>query len=197
MIFTTVIGFDGSVYDVESAATLTGLIIELISVAILPAILEEFFFRGIILSELLPFGRGFAIIASALFFATAHGSIEQILFSFSYGVIFAYIAISIGSIFPGVVIHFCNNAYATVMGYLENVLSLQMFELLSSICYFFLVGTGLVCTALILAKNKVKLVETEKGVLTKEEILKTLISPIMIVYYLLIFAETMAGYVLL
>ncbi len=195
-VFTTIIGLDGSVFELESAKTVTGLIIELFSVAVLPALLEEFFFRGVILSELLPFGKGFAIIASALFFATAHGSIEQILFSFSYGIIFAYIAISSGSILPGVIIHFCNNAYATIFGYLENVLTVQAFELISSICYFLLVGIGLVCTAIILGKNKIKLQETDKGVLTKSEVLKTLVSPIMLIYYLLIFVETIGTYLL-
>lgn len=195
-VFTSVIGLDGSAFEVESAKTVAGLVIELISVAVLPAFLEEFFFRGVILTELLPFGKGFAIIASALFFATAHGSIEQILFSFSYGVIFAYIAISSGSILPGIIIHFCNNAYATILGYLENILSVQMFELLGSICYFVLVGIGLVCTAIILGKNKIRLKDNTKGVLTKGEILKTLASPVMLIYYLLIFIETISTYLL-
>ncbi|MBR1778949.1 MAG: CPBP family intramembrane metalloprotease [Clostridia bacterium] len=85
------------------------IFLSIIEYNVVPAIAEEFVFRGVILNELKPYGGKFAVVASSLLFALLHGNIEQFLFAFLLGLYFGYIALQEGSIVPTVIIHFLNN----------------------------------------------------------------------------------------
>jgi sodium transport system permease protein len=82
---------------------------------VLPALCEEVFFRGFVLSG---FRSGFsgrgaavrAVVASAACFALFHILPERWLPTFVMGVILAWLTIRTGSIWPGVVVHAFNNA---------------------------------------------------------------------------------------
>lgn len=84
-------------------------------VGVLPALCEELFFRGFLLSG---FDAGFrgrgravrAILVSAVCFALFHIFPEKWFTTFVIGVTLAWIAVRTGSIWPGVVAHAMNNA---------------------------------------------------------------------------------------
>jgi sodium transport system permease protein len=90
--------------------------------ALIPAVCEEFAFRGFILSGLQDQRRTrSAILLSALLFGFLHVllSLFQQLFSATLlGIVLGLLAVRSRSILPGVVFHFLNNALAVSLGYL-------------------------------------------------------------------------------
>lgn len=77
-------------------------------VGILAPIVEELMFRGAIFDTLLPFGRRFAMVSSALLFGLFHGNLIQIPFAFLVGLVLAYVRSEYGMIWC-IALHFINN----------------------------------------------------------------------------------------
>ena len=84
-------------------------------VAVLPAFLEELFFRGILLRGMKKFGTVASVFYGAALFALYHQSPAQTLYQFICGACFALIAIRSESILPTVVSHFLNNALIVIL----------------------------------------------------------------------------------
>ncbi len=85
------------------------IVLQFITVALVPAFCEEFLFRGAILTNLLPFGRTTAILVSSLLFAMMHQNAEQILYAFAAGILLGVIYERSGSIWSCVLLHLFNN----------------------------------------------------------------------------------------
>lgn len=94
-----------------------GLVVPAILViAVLPAIFEEFLFRGILISNTrISTGDIRAIFIVGLCFALFHGSAEQTVYQFICGCVFAFLAVRSGSIIPCILIHFINNALIIIL----------------------------------------------------------------------------------
>lgn len=86
-----------------------------ISVAVLPAVVEEIAIRGIVLQPLRRYGDWFAIIASSLIFSLMHGNMVQIPYTLAAGIIFGIVAVSTGSLWPSIVLHFLNNLFSVLI----------------------------------------------------------------------------------
>ena len=86
-----------------------------VSVAVVPAIVEETVIRGIVMQPLRKFGDKFAIVASALLFACMHGNMVQIPYTLVGGLLLGYLAVATGSLWPSVILHFVNNLYSVVV----------------------------------------------------------------------------------
>lgn len=97
------------------------LLLAVISTAVLPAVLEEMSFRGILLERLRPLGDRFAVVVSALLFGLAHGNIVQIPFAFLLGLLFGYIVVRTNNIWLAIVLHFLNNGMSVVFEYVRLV----------------------------------------------------------------------------
>lgn len=102
-----------------------GLIPALLFVAVIPAVMEELLFRGLILRNTEHTAGSIAAIFLAGFvFSLFHGSPEQTVYQFILGCIFALITIRSGSILPAVLMHFINNALVVLLihfhAYTEN-----------------------------------------------------------------------------
>src|SRR5262249_52537988 len=99
--------------------------------AVAPAVLEELFFRGYLLTALEgEEGRpGRAVFASAALFALFHllmaGSlaVERLLPSFLLGLVLGWLAVVSGSVFPGMLLHVIHNAVIVLMGYYQPELT--------------------------------------------------------------------------
>ena len=87
-------------------------------IAFLPALAEELFFRGGLLSGLEGWGQTAAILISALCFAMIHGSTANFLGPLTAGLLFGYMTIITGSVWPAVFGHFFNNLFYLAMSYL-------------------------------------------------------------------------------
>ena len=85
-------------------------LIALIVVAVLPSVIEELLFRGLILHSLLPFGRWTAIILSSAMFSLFHLSPAQTVYQFIFGVVLALVYLRTRNMFVPMLLHFVNNA---------------------------------------------------------------------------------------
>lgn len=82
--------------------------------AIVPALVEEFALRGIVMTPLRKYGSGFAVLISAFAFGVFHGDLDQIPFAFICGLFMGYAVVITESLWTGVVIHALNNSISCV-----------------------------------------------------------------------------------
>ncbi len=87
---------------------------------LLPAILEELLFRGVLLGRLRRHGRGFAAVASALFFTLLHSSLAGLPGIFLLAVVFALVDMRCGSLLPSMLMHGLNNLLAILFANLPG-----------------------------------------------------------------------------
>ena len=95
----------------------------IISTAVVPAVFEEFFFRGAIYGGIKRArGARSAIIWTSILFGMFHMNIQQFLYAAVLGVVFGIFREITGSMWTGMLCHFVNNALAVVdSAYPENI----------------------------------------------------------------------------
>lgn len=69
---------------------------------------EELLFRGVALRDMEPYGKKFAIFASAVLFGLYHGNLVQIPFAFAVGLVLGYVTVEY-NIGWAIVLHMFNN----------------------------------------------------------------------------------------
>ncbi len=97
-----------------------GFALNIIAVAVIPPITEEFAFRGILLQKLRKYGDGFAILVSSLLFGLIHGNIVQIPFAFVVGLAAAFITVKTSSLIPAIITHFLVNFSSVLVSILDE-----------------------------------------------------------------------------
>jgi sodium transport system permease protein len=89
----------------------------LLMFALLPAVCEEFAFRGFILSGLRRLGHKWAAITvSALFFGVIHGILQQSIAAAIVGMLIGYIAVQTGTLWAAILYHACHNSLSLLNG---------------------------------------------------------------------------------
>lgn len=91
---------------------------------------EEFWFRGMVLQTLKPYGNGFAIFVSALLFGMTHANLGQFLYATALGVVLGYVAVQTGSIITTTVMHALFNGISTITSLLMMSDEVQEYILL-------------------------------------------------------------------
>lgn len=89
----------------------------LLLIAVTPAVCEELLFRGLVYAGLRRAGAAVAIVASALLFGLAHGSVYRLLPTFCLGLALGYARHRTGSVLPGMLVHALNNGLAASLLY--------------------------------------------------------------------------------
>ncbi|SDD76274.1 CPBP family intramembrane glutamic endopeptidase [Glycomyces harbinensis] len=103
-------------YQAAAAGGWWYLALALAAGAVLTPLGEEAFFRGVVANALLHRYRAWiAVVASAAFFALAHGVNPILPVAFVVGVLTALLLRWSGSIWPGVLLHGVNNAIALLV----------------------------------------------------------------------------------
>lgn len=92
----------------------------LLTMAVLPAILEEFALRGVFLSGYRKLGTAKAIIWTALLFGLLHMNPQQFPYAFLAGLFFCFVVDRTDSIWASVVPHFIINATNVVLMFLPQ-----------------------------------------------------------------------------
>ncbi|MDD6490017.1 MAG: type II CAAX endopeptidase family protein [Clostridia bacterium] len=95
--------------------------------AILPAVCEEFAFRGVIMGIFGKYGDRFAIIVSAFIFGMLHSSFITMIFAFCSGIVFGLIRKNSGSLVPSMIVHFLNNLISVIMACLDNESGIEFY----------------------------------------------------------------------
>ncbi|MBO5715735.1 MAG: CPBP family intramembrane metalloprotease [Clostridia bacterium] len=90
------------------------IIIYFISYAIIPALVEELLFRGTVCRSLAIYGKGTAVVVSAVLFALMHTNIEQILYTFVAGLFVGWLYVETKSILAPILLHFVNNSISVI-----------------------------------------------------------------------------------
>lgn len=101
-----------------------------IAFSIVPAVCEEWFFRGMLLRSLLKTNAAWkAIVISALIFGSFHVlsnsviALDRLVPSTVIGLMLGYLAYKSDSIWPGVILHSLNNAIVIFLAYFQPRLS--------------------------------------------------------------------------
>lgn len=98
--------------------TVPQLIFAIFALALVPAVVEEFIFRGAIFNGLLTkFTPAKTILISALMFMLMHGSLQQTVYQFFLGLVFGYVIYVTGNLLYAIVLHFFNNAIVIITSY--------------------------------------------------------------------------------
>ena len=98
-------------------STAGAIILQLFMTAVLPGFCEEFTHRGLLFYGYRDSGFK-VVIVTALLFALMHQNIRQTGYTFFDGVVIGLLAYYTGSIWPGILVHFFNNAYSVLSGHL-------------------------------------------------------------------------------
>lgn len=123
---------------------LFGFMLTFIATAVVPALIEEFACRGIVLGILRKYGDGFAIVSSSIVFGIMHGNFEQIPFAIIVGLILGYIYVKTSSIWICVIVHAINNAISVIFSYMENSFSINI----QNVLYIGYIVIGLIFSVL-------------------------------------------------
>lgn len=83
--------------------------LQILSVALLPAMGEEVAHRGLLLKGLSPLGLMRALVASSVLFGLMHLNINQFFFATVLGFLIGLSAVISKNIFPAIIVHFVNN----------------------------------------------------------------------------------------
>ncbi len=122
-LITLITDFEiGSVSFVAERNLLSVIVVSL-AIAVGAPILEELFFRASFFTPLVPHGRAFAIIVTAVLFGLYHMNVPQIPAAIVWGLFFGYISLESRSIIPAILGHMFNNSFGAlqyaIMGNLD------------------------------------------------------------------------------
>lgn len=139
-MFFSGLGFEYHVDYGDNPEGFFGFLLTFIATAIVPALVEEFACRGIVIGLLKKYGEAFAIITSAIVFGVMHGNFDQMPFAVIVGLILGYIYVKTGSLWASVAVHCTNNAISVIFTYFEKIMPSYMqnaiYTLYILICLF-------------------------------------------------------------
>lgn len=195
-IISTVLSGFGITLSSETDQTLPetvfAAIIFLIANSVIPALIEEFAMRCTVLQPLRKYGEGFSIFITAFLFGMWHGNFTQMIFAFIIGLALAYYVTQTGSILTGILIHFANNLFASVMTMVTDSMDTSAKNIVYSSSFAVLAVLGIAATILFfVSKDRVKL-PAPSCYLNGSEKRKTFFaSPAMIVAIIVYFGQAL------
>lgn len=159
----------------------------LLCVGILPALLEEFAIRGVILGALRKkFSDTSAIVISSVLFGILHGNLQQIPFATLLGLLLAYTTIYTGSLLPAILIHAVNNTISVILAFSMQNMSPMGSEMTSYIYFTVSLVIG-ICGFIMLIKSDSDAfkLSPERSEETTPNLRKFLASPWIIIFLVL------------
>ena len=142
--------------DYHTAAGWLPLLLNLFTYALLPALVEETVYRGWITAALQPFGERRALLLSAIFFGLAHGNLTQLPFAFFLGLLFGYLFLRTGRLWPGMLLHFLNNALSVLLDTAAVYLDHKTYAVVQMAAFAAIVLAGAVAGLLLTANPAFK-----------------------------------------
>ena len=111
---------ENAMTDVMPAVLEMGLLPGLCFMALMPAIVEETIFRGMLYNTYSKYRPVAGIILSAVLFGLMHMNFNQMPYAIYLGIVMALVMEACDSIIPSMVIHFTMNASSTIMVFLSQ-----------------------------------------------------------------------------
>lgn len=94
--------------------------LNILYIAILPPVIEEFIFRGALFQGFRNCGLFKTAFFTALMFGLAHGNLNQFMYAFAVGMFLAYLVEASGSVFASMLAHALINGTTVVLVFLER-----------------------------------------------------------------------------
>ncbi len=138
-----------------------GALMYVLQIAFLPALVEEFALRGIVMQPLRRYGDGFAIIVTALVFSLMHGNMIQAPFALFAGLAIGYFSLATGSVWTGVLIHFANNLFSSLLSLLNGTSSFVSDNLYAAFMSVSFVAGLACCVLFFLSPKRIRLKKSE------------------------------------
>lgn len=167
-IIPTILGINLSLFgidifsnlDSETPVSAIDFIMSAICTAVLPALVEELAFRGLVLGALKKHGDMFAVIASSFLFAMLHGNFVQIPFAFIVGLVLGFVRVKTDSMLPAIMIHFSNNFFAVIITMISDSASENIAGIIDGMAVTLLIIAGIIALWY-LVKNEKQFFEYE------------------------------------
>lgn len=129
--------------------------------AVIPCIVEELAYRGIILGTFRKAGRLKAVIIAGCLFGIMHMNFNQMAYAILIGIVLGFLAEAVGSIIPGMIVHFLINGVSVVLSYIvakmpalsdaaESTISTRADYLAAAGSYFPFAAAGFVFSILLI-----------------------------------------------
>jgi len=121
-----------SAYNEAVSVVSSTTLLSALSTVILAPLTEEVIFRGLILGRLARAMPGWlAVLLSALVFGLAHGQLVWIAYAFLLGVVFGFIRLRSGSIWPTLLLHILFNALGQLIStFPDTLLGTMLFQII-------------------------------------------------------------------
>ncbi|HHV59918.1 MAG TPA: CPBP family intramembrane metalloprotease [Clostridiaceae bacterium] len=97
------------------------LLVVIFTIAVTPAICEEFLFRGLMLSSYEIRGSMRAVVITSIMFAIYHFDITNVAGTIFSGILFGYMVLRTNSLYSAVIAHFINNTIAELLIYRSGI----------------------------------------------------------------------------
>lgn len=128
--------------------SLTGLLVNIVIVAVLPAIAEELLFRGLLLKLFSNIFRNIhvGVLLSAIIFSAIHLQFYGFLPRLMLGVVLGYLFVFTGNLWVPIFVHFLNNASSAIVYYLHynGHINIPMEDFGSSSNIVYIIGSLLI-----------------------------------------------------
>lgn len=97
-----------------ASSNMASAVILFVHTVVLAPLFEEFWFRGVVLQSLRPYGNGFAIFVSAVLFGLTHANLAQFFYATVLGIVLGYVAVQTESVITTMVLHAMFNGIAGI-----------------------------------------------------------------------------------
>lgn len=159
--FFSSFGIDYNVSSGETPKGFFGFLLCFLSTALVPALVEEFAMRGLVLGSLRKYGDGFAVLVSSILFGLMHGNFEQMPFAFLVGLALGFIAVKTNSLLLAMAVHATNNFVSVIFDFMPSGISQTAQNIIYAV--FLLICLTLGILALALSENSKELFKFEKS----------------------------------
>ncbi len=124
-----------------------------IRTSLIPALVEEYAFRGVLMGGLLKYGEGFAIAMTSVVFGLMHGNFTQVPFAIIAGIALGFVRVKTGSMWPSIILHFLNNFISVLYSYTTANMENGAF-FVSVLVMYGTIFIGIVALTIYLIRNK-------------------------------------------
>lgn len=146
--------FTEAIFSGNEVSTNYQVVLAVFTTAVVPAFVEELLFRGMVLTNLLPYGRTTAIIGSAILFGVMHQNAGQLLYATVAGLVLGYVYVKTRSIWCCILLHFVNNFYSVLQSVWWERLSPSTSDLVIGILELLIFALGILSFVWLLLREK-------------------------------------------
>ncbi len=171
-----------------------GFLFSLLMYAVIPAITEELFSRGVIMRIC---GGGYnAAIVSGVIFGVCHFNPYQLVYAVGSGIVISFLYLYTSDMRLAVYLHLCVNTVVLMLSYLAKICPVGVYVAIECVVWLTVLALGIYYSYVILRDYQIQVQQRTKKIRkNKEDILPAeIFSPVMLVVYAVIIAATVFRY---